>query len=292
MEEKTYTLLNGKLVLASRAAVPVADRGFRFGDGVFETIRVVKSVPYQWEFHLQRLTQSLDAVAITPPEVDWAAQAKKLLQKNRLTHGFLRIAISRGVGSRGYMPFPPEMPCHWVMEILPELPMPRKPCRLWLSKRPRIPLVCLPVNSKLAHGLNNTLALLEANAAQCDDALQLTTEGFIAETASANIFWIRDNTLFTPPLDTGCLNGSTRDAIMRLSPLPLRAAMVGISELQQADAVFITNCRVGVWPVTSIEPLGYRFNAKHALVLQLERLLHADITRYTRKHRNRWERAS
>ena len=288
MDKKTYSILNGKLVLASRAAIAVADRGFRFGDGVFETIRVEKGVPYQWELHMARLQQSLIAISITNPTQEWEMQAKKLLRKNAISSGFLRIAVSRGVGSRGYAPFPPRMPPSWVIETLPALKPPTEPYRLWLSKYPRIPLVCLPVNSKLAQGLNNTLALMEAEQAQCHEALQLTTDGYIAEAASANIFWIRQGVLYTPSLDTGCLNGTTRDAIIRLSPLPLRMEKAGIRALQGAECAFLANCRLGVWPVAALEPLGLTFSTHHRAYKQLAGLLRADMEILCQKHRKRW----
>ena len=288
MEQKTYTIVNGRLVLASRAAIPVADRGFRFGDGVFETIRIEKNVPYQWELHMARLQQGLLAIAIENPTEHWALHVKKLLKKNAMRDGFIRIAVSRGVGSRGYTPFPPAMPASWIIETLAALPHPNTGCRLWLSQYPRIPLLCLPMNNKVAQGLNNTLALLEAQQHACHEALQLTMDGTIAEAASANIFWVHQGTLFTPPLDSGCLNGTTRDAVIRLSPLPLRIERAGMAALATAEAVFLTNTRYGLWPVARLEPLGIDFSMRHRAITQLAGLIRADRVAYSTKHRKRW----
>ena len=288
MSAKTYTLLNGNLVLAARAAVPVADRGFRFGDGVFETIRIHHHVPYQWELHQQRLFEGLRSLRITPPVEDFTEALKKLLRKNNVKHGFARISISRGVGSRGYAPHPPNLPSTWVIETLPALPKPDAPIALWLSSIAKIPLQCLPMNQKLAQGVNQTLALLDAQDHGCDEALQLTTDGFICETASANIFWIREGTLFTPPLDTGCLNGTTRDAVIRLSPVAVRTQKLGIRALEKAECVFITNSRLGIHPVVTLQPLGIRYKTSHSIMRQLLGLLRDDCTAYTTKHRRFW----
>jgi branched-subunit amino acid aminotransferase/4-amino-4-deoxychorismate lyase len=288
MQQKPYSILAGKLVLAERAAIPVADRGFRFGDGLFETILIKDGVPYQWALHMDRLAGGLAALRIAAPVEDWVLHARKLLKRNGVKNGFLRIAVSRGVGSRGYAPHPPGMPATWVIETLPPSPAPEKPCQLFLSRLARIPRQCLPVNFKLAQGLNNTLALLEAQDHRCDEALQLTTDGFLCEAASANIFWIRDDVLYTPALDTGCLNGTTREAILRLSPVEIKTVKQGVGALEHAEAIFLSNCRTGIWPVAELAPMGKTFNVKHRLMRQLAGLLRADRIAYVAKHRNQW----
>ena len=83
MSEKSITCINGQFMPAGQATINVADRGFRFGDGVFETIRLVEGVPYQWEAHLARLNAGLAALRITPPNADWQAAAHQLIQKNQ-----------------------------------------------------------------------------------------------------------------------------------------------------------------------------------------------------------------
>ncbi len=289
MDKKTYSILAGKLVLANRASIPVADRGFRFGDGVFETILIKDGVPYQWDLHMERLSGGLAALRIEAPVNDWTAYAKKLLKKNNTKNGFLRIAVSRGVGSRGYTPYPPGMPTNWLIETLAPSPAPENPCHLWLSNLARIPRQCLPVNFKLAQGVNNTLALLDAHDHRCEEALQLTTEGFICEAASANVFWIKDEILFTPALDTGCLNGTTRDAILRLSPVGVKAVKQGVGTLEHAEAMFLSNCRLGVWPVAELKPMGKIFDVKHRTMRQISGLLRADQAAYFAKHRKQWK---
>lgn len=282
MDEKLFTCLNGRFVLAHRAAVSVSDRGFRFGDGVFETIRTERGVPYQWQAHMQRLAQGLSSLAITPPVEDFSPFAKALLKKNNARDGFIRLAVSRGVGSRGYAPYPPGMPAHWVMEWIPGIHSPTAPCRLWLSAVPRIPPACLPTAAKLAQGLNSTLATMEAQRAGCDEALQLSIDGLLSEAASANLFWLKGNILHTPVVETGCLVGTTREALLRLSHVPVRLVSEGLSSLQSADAVFLTNSRVGVWPVASLQPMGWAFNTTHPMHRQLLSALVED------RKRNGW----
>lgn len=277
-EPTTITCLNGSFTAASRAAVPLTDRGFRFGDGVFETVRIENGAPYQWPLHFQRLLGGLAAIGILAPEIEWEPLLRRTIARNQARDGFLRIAVSRGTGSRGYLPHPPAMPVTYAIEYIPAIAPPAAPYRLWLSEWAKIPANCLPAKFKLAQGLNSTLALQEATGHGCDEALQLNTNGMLSETASANLFWLKNGTLFTPSLDCHCLAGTTRDALLRLSPLPTRMVQSGIQALETADAVFITNTRLGIHPVASIQPLGWEYRP-HPIIPELQRLLDADRKR-------------
>lgn len=287
MTEPTTTCINGRFTLAHRAAVAAADRGFRFGDGVFATIRLVGGVPYQWELHLERLAQGMAAIGIDA-QIPWQVMVSKTIARNKAQEGFLRLAVSRGVGSRGYLPFPQNMPATYVIEYLPALPAPSAPYRLWLSRWAKIPAQCLPAQFKLAQGLNSTLALQDAAANGCDEALQLTPDGLISEAASANLFWLADGQLHTPSLDTNCLNGTTREAVLRLSPVPVHAAHAGIAALEKAEAVFLTNTRLGVHPISAIEPMGWRFPTEHPLLKGLQKALSEDRASHHKQHAALW----
>ena len=291
MDEKRFTCLNGSFVLAHRAAVAVADRGFRFGDGVFETIRVARGVPLYWDAHMERLAGGLRALRIELDITTLEPHARKLLHKNEGVEGFLRIAISRGAGSRGYAPHPPGMPASWAIEWTAQGHAAPPPATLHLSSIARIPPQCLPTGSKLAQGLNSTLAIMEAKGHHADEALQLATDGAIAEASGANIFWLKGGTLFTPTLETGCLAGITRENLLRLSPLPTRIVREGLSALNEAEAVMLTNSRVGVWPVASLDPAGLHFNVQQPVIGQLQRLLKHDQQQHILRERQRWSAA-
>lgn len=287
MSEKSITCINGQFVLADHATISVADRGFRFGDGVFETIALVDGVPYQWEAHINRLNTGLAALRITPPTVDWIGVARQLIQQNQTVEGFLRIAISRGVGSRGYMPNADIQPT-WVVEIIPATALPERPFTLWQSTITRPPLSNLPSNHKLAHGIGSTLALLEARDHGCDEALMLTHDGKISECASGNLFWIAGDKIFTPALAAACLAGTTRAAILRLSPTPIEEVVADINALTCADAAFISNTRLGVWPIASLAPSGKQFDSAHPLIREITARFDADRAAYVAANRSRW----
>ena len=287
MHEKSIICLNGQFLPSHAATIHVADRGFRFGDGVFETIRLVEGVPYQWEAHLARLSAGLEALRIAVPQVDWMDVARQLIHHNNSSTGVPRISISRGGGSRGYMPNVGIIPT-WVMDIIPAAPLPEAPLTLWASSITRPPLTSLPANHKLAHGIGSTLALMEAHDQGCDEALLLSHNAKLSECASGNLFWIAGDKIFTPALSTACLAGTTRAAILRLSPVRIEEVVSDISALTNGDAAFISNARLGVWPIARLAPNQKNFTPAHPIITELAQRLEADRAAYVAQHRAHW----
>lgn len=285
MHQSALTCLNGRFIPSSEAMLPIADRGFRFGDGVFETIRLDAGVPYQWEVHISRFEAGLAALRITPPKVDWQETARRLIKKNKTTEGYLRIAVSRGVGSLGYLP-DLGITANWAMEILPRSPREKESCTLWLSTLNRTTPQNLPAQFKLAQGIGSTLALLEARDHGADDALMLSSSGHISEAASGNIFWLKGDTFYTPPLATGCLMGTTRAAIMRL--FETKEVNAGIEDFLTAQAAFLCNVRHGIWPIASLMPQAKTFDTHNPRLLEMAAALAADRASYTTTHASQW----
>ncbi len=197
----TTIMLNNVPVGSAEAKVSVQDRGFRYGDGVFETIAVHEGVPYQFDWHMERMKRSLAAVRIAADTSLLREPCRKLLSMNGVKDGLLRLQITRGPGSRGYLPTPAEPTV--VIETLPSPVLPAKPVTLWLSGSERISAKALPAHAKLCQGLNATLARIEADEHGCFDALQLNAAGEITETSSANIFWQRGAKIYTPSAECG-----------------------------------------------------------------------------------------
>ncbi|MBX9726516.1 MAG: aminotransferase class IV, partial [Rickettsiales bacterium] len=160
------------------------------------------------------------------------------------------------------------------------------PLSLYACSITRPSLTSLPVNHKLAHGIGSTLALMQARDHGCDEALMLSHDGSISEASSGNIFWLKGDTLFTPSLSAGCLAGTTRDAILRLTHV--HEVTVGIDALHAADAVFITNARLGIWPVASLLPLEKHYNTHHPTIQRIATAFEADREAYCATHTKDW----
>jgi branched-chain amino acid aminotransferase len=270
---------NGQFLSAEMPCIHPSDRGFRYGDGVFETVRLKGGKPYQWLFHLERLEAGLKALRITLNTDLLKPTCIELIRRNHAGDGLLRIAVSRGPGGRGYLPGRESEPT-LVIETLTAPPRPAAPLTLWLSAYEKISPNALPVQVKLAQGLNSTLARLEAEAKGCDDALLLNAAGEICEMSGANIMWLARGKLFTPALACGVLNGSTRSALIRLSPWPVHEGAYTLDDLKDAEAVIACNVALGAVPIAVLAPQGFTWNSV-ALAQQLQDVLRIDMTHDT-----------
>ncbi|MAR56810.1 MAG: hypothetical protein CMM93_06475 [Rickettsiales bacterium] len=267
-----FVYANGTIGPESAAYIPVDDRGFRLGDGVFDTLPVHFGRVYQLDFHIERLRKAMHAIALPIVTIDWESAIQEVITRNAVTTGFVRITVSRGSGSLGYRPLPDIQPLI-VIEASKTLEKSEtQPLTLGLAQTRKIPLRCLPVNHKLTHGLNSMLALQEAP--DCDDMLVLNVDDTLSETATANLFWIKDTTIFTPPLTSGCLNGATRHAVMRLHAVTEKTGT--LEDIRAAEAVFITNSRLGVAPVSSLRSLK-EWADEHPLITALRQAYRQDI---------------
>lgn len=270
-----HVYFNGQLLPRQDVVIPLDDRAFRFGDGLFETIAVYNNTPYQLAIHQDRMQAGLSALLIDTP-IDLSLIATTLLSKQNLGDGFLRVMVSRGSGSKGYAPLC-DAPSVYA-ELTPRAELQHKTRSLALSSYRKIPSTMLPAGHKLnALGLNSSLALMEAQEKNVDEALQLDQNGRISEASSGNIFWIDQGTLYTPSLACDCLNGTTRDAIMRLSHLRVQQVEFPLYSLEKAKAVFITNCNWGIASVDTLKPYNWQWPSDHADIEILKDAYAADI---------------
>lgn len=253
-----YVYLNGSILSARDARVAVTDRGFRFGDGLFETVRVESGAPVFWQRHMARLRGGMMALGIEADISVLQPAAVDLLAASRLSDGLLRIAVSRGGGSRGYLPTHEEPPT-LVIEALPPRPAPEQ-LTLWLSDWKRPPADVLPAQWKLAQGLNSTLARREAEAQGCGEALMLDIRGMLCEASAANLFFFREGRWHTPALGHGALAGVVR-AVLRASAEVVEGEYP-LEELRSASEVALTNAAWGVVPVASLAPQGWEWTAR------------------------------
>jgi branched-chain amino acid aminotransferase len=253
--------VEGKIVPARQARIPVLDHAFLFGDGVFEGIRVTSVGIFRLDEHLKRLETASRAVGI---EVEGGMdRVREVIRETTRAwgprEGYLRLILSRGVGALGLDPasckepaivciaagvvsLPPEKQATGVDLITSSL---RRPAGDVLD--PRV---------KSLNYLNNVLAKREANLRGADDALVLNAQGLVAEASAANIFALTGNRLDTPPPTDGALEGITRRTVLEIASeigLEARERSLGRFDLFAADAVFFTGTRAGLVPVASLD---------------------------------------
>ena len=248
--------LNGKFVPEEQALVSVFDRAFLYGDGLFETMRVVNGKPFRWWDHMERLRKGGDFLGIKIPFGCKSLEkfAAELIAQNKMPDALMRLTVSRGIGPRGYSPKGADKPT-LVMTMHPAPNKPALPWKLHIASQ-RLPVSDKLAQFKTANKLAQVLARAEADAAGADEALLLNTDGHVVEGASSNLFWIEGKTVCTPPLTDGLLAGVTRAVTMEICQslsLSLAERAVTPEQLRRADGVFLTLSSIGVAEATALD---------------------------------------
>lgn len=251
--------LNGQFVPEAQAVVSVLDRGFLYGDGLFETLRVCHGQPFRWDDHWQRLQHGAELLKLTLPwpSAELRTRADELIRRHQLPDAVLRLQISRGPGPRGYsirQAGPPTV----VMTLHPAPVFdPHNPPRWHLATASQRVSANDPLaRAKTCNKLPWILARAEAEAQGADAALLLNTAGEVAEADCANLFWIERGAICTPPLSSGALPGVTRQLVINLcrqlnSPCEERPARP--EQLIVAEGAFLTLSTLGIVTVASID---------------------------------------
>jgi len=272
-----HVWVDGRLLPADGAHLSVFDRGFQLGDGVFETLRVRASHPTELAEHVARLRRSADGLDIAlPGDIDarLAIGIAELLAADGLDgpdgDASVRITVSRGpFRGRGLLPPDEVVAATIAIQAWPVVPASRahleRGLRLIASavrRDPASPIGALKTTSRADY----VYARLEARRAGADDALFLTTNGYLSEGTTANIFLVRlavdrVRELATPSLDCAILPGTTRSWLLawaaRVGLRPLEGRL-SREDLATADEAFLSSSVAGVLPVTRFEgrPIG------------------------------------
>jgi branched-chain amino acid aminotransferase len=244
--------LNGGFVSEEKAVVSIFDRGFLYGDGLFETIHVFNGKPFRWRQHWERLKRGANFLKIQLPFApeQLLQFAGELIAKNKMPDSLLRVALSRGVGARGYSPKNAKSPTLAMsLHSVPKINW-KNPLR-WklIASSFRIPANDPLAQFKTCNKLPQILARAEADDAGADEALLLNSDGFVAEGTSSNLFWIERETIFTPPLAAGILPGVTRAAVFEIGSrlkIPIRQKNVRLKKLAQANGIFLSLTSLGI----------------------------------------------
>jgi len=249
--------LNGQFVPEAQAVIRVNDRGFMYGDGLFETIRVVKGRPFRLAQHLERMTRGADFLKIKPPFPAKELQqfAEQLIEKNQMPEAILRITLTRGPGERGYTPQAEGRPTV-VMTLHAAIPS-ENPVQWSLMTSSFRVLATDPLSSfKTLNKLTHVMARAEAAAQGADEALLINTNGEVAETASGNIFWVYNDKVCTTPTGRGVLPGITRAVVLEICQtlgLLTNKRVIKPEALKNSEGIFITQSAFGIVPVATFD---------------------------------------
>jgi branched-chain amino acid aminotransferase len=252
--EKVF--LNGDIINAAAADVAITDSSYLYGIGLFETMRAVGDSVFRLNDHLQRLNASADALSIANSYTDEQIRQgiNELLTANKLSEARMRLQISNGPVREGgtaetnllitateFTPYPAEYYEKGVRVALTDF-----------RQNPKDPFCG---HKTTCYGPRLT-ALKNAHEKLAAEALWFTTENFLAEGSISNVFLVKNNELYTPPVQTPVLPGIARKTVLEIAEaenIPCHETPLQIADLLEADEVFLTNVIMQVLPVVAIE---------------------------------------
>lgn len=250
--------INGSLAPKEEAKVSVFDRGFLYGDGAFETIRIYDGIPFMIDEHITRLLNGLKALRFQRLPAGLKVYALKLIEANKVKNGVLRITVTRGELTSGIDPSVSKEP---TVVITAKEGIPYREETYSKGFRAIIANIRKDQYSPLcrvksANFLTHILAKGEATDAGVDDAVMLNYEGFVTEATVSNLFLLKDGTLLTPSVESGILPGITRKAVAEIAgKMGLEAEEREISpeEIYSSDEAFLTNSLMEVMPLVEVD---------------------------------------
>jgi branched-chain amino acid aminotransferase len=248
-----YINFNGELLPEDSVLLTIANRAFKYGDGLFESMRLMKGKLKFAELHAERLQKGMKALKIDGySQADsWFLREKveELARRNKIKHGRLRLTVYRDAEglytpTQNKMAYcleiqPIDEPRYFlndrglIMDVYTELPKPLN----WLS------------NIKTCNSLTYVLAGIYKQQNKLDDVFLLNQNRFLCEASSSNLFVWYQNNLYTPALSEGCVEGVMRRVVIQLAidnNIPITEAQINPEILNEADEVFLTNATKGI----------------------------------------------
>ncbi|BAO43203.1 D-amino-acid transaminase [Thiolapillus brandeum] len=248
--------LNGEFIPEDQARVSVMDRGFLFGDGVYEVIPAYAGLPFRLREHLDRLNNSLAAIRMTPPldHEQWSQILHRLLQQRGSEDQQIYLQITRGAYGKRLHAIPEQVqPTLMAMAS----PINRRDPELVARGMSVITLEDIRwqrCDIKAITLLANILAQSQAREEGADEAI-LVRDGLANEGTASNLFMVKEGLVITPPKSTHLLPGITRDLVLELAMedgIPYAEASISADELESADEIWITSSTKEVMPVTRL----------------------------------------
>jgi len=243
------------------AKVSVFDHGLLYGDGVFEGIRAYNGRVFKLKEHIDRLFYSAKAILLDIPmtHAEVMAATVATCRENNLRDGYIRLVVTRGVGTLGLNPNKCKRGSVIIIadkiQVYPKEMYENGMAIVTVATTRNLHSALNPAIKSLNY-LNNILAKIEANNAGVEEAIMLNAEGYVSECTADNLFLVKGNRLMTPPLYAGALYGITRETVMDLG----RAQGLQVSEPNLtrydvfcADECFLTGTGAEVVPITKVD---------------------------------------
>ena len=253
--------IDGEYFDKKNAKISVFDHGLLYGDGIFEGIRFYEGRVFKLKEHIQRLFISAKAILLeiemTQDEMEEAVC--ETIRKNGLTDGFVRLLVTRGVGTLGLSPFACDKSTIIIIadsiSLYPDEKYKEGLKLITCSTRRTAPAALSPSVKSLNY-LNNVMAKVEAIFADAEEGLMLNEQGFVAECTGDNIFVVRDGKIKTPPSSAGALPGITREVIFQIAEnlgVRIEESQMTRYDIYAADECFLTGTAAEVIAAVSLD---------------------------------------
>ncbi|MGG3914949.1 D-amino-acid transaminase [Rossellomorea vietnamensis] len=248
--------VNGELIDRDKAKVDIEDRGYQFGDGIYEVIRVYDGNTFTMKEHMERLYQSAEKMKLSIPyeEADFTSKLLHLIDLNGVKDGIVYLQVTRGVSVRQHH-FPSEDVVGSVVAYTKDFPVPAHQMQQGVTAKLVEDIRWLRCDIKSLNLLGNLLAKQEAASEGHFEAI-LHRGGTVTEGSSSNAFMVKNRVIYTHPVTNLILNGITRRVIEDLcskNGISFQEETFSVSELMAADEVFIASTTSEVMPVVAID---------------------------------------
>lgn len=237
---KNFVVINDQIIEETQALISIKDRAFLFGDGIFETCKISDGKIRNFQAHQNRIKLGLKTLKFFADISDLEKKSQQLIAQNHIKNGLLKINISRGSGSLGYLPTNDSQALILIQTFAPRK-LPEK-ISLGISSYQTTPQSF----GKTLNALPYVLSKIEAQEKNLFDGVLLSAKKFVAETSSANIFWVKNGKIFTPKISCGIVAGTVRQQLLKIAPIKIFEVAAKISALKNADEIFLTNAAFSV----------------------------------------------
>lgn len=249
-----FVIYKDEIVTRDKVNIDMEDRGYNFGDGIYEVIRVYNGKPYTMREHYDRFISSAEKLEMKLPYKieEFYSLTEQLIEKNHLQNGLFYIQLTRAVTPRIHL-FERNMD-GVVTAFTREIPLNRSDQQNGIAVLATDDIRWLRCDIKTLNLLGNIMTMRKAADHQCNEAI-FHRNGIVTEAAASNVFIVKGKVLYTHPPTNLILNGITRQLILQMArekQIKLCEESFTLEQLAKADEVFITNTNVEIAPVVSI----------------------------------------
>lgn len=264
--------------------ISIRDRGFQYGDGCFETVRILFKKPILWSEHLKRLKYACKTLQLSVNFDLLKSEVAQLIRVNKATNVILKIIITRGEGGRGYAPAV-QSDCTRILQLIDYVaPSTSSGARVVVCRH-RLSSNSFLGGIKHLNRLDQVLASAQIPA-DCDEGLCMDEAGYVIEGCRSNLLFAIDNKLVSPDLSKSGVEGVMLDHLIDefgVKGIAVIRRTISMSELKRADEILLCNSVFGVWPIAEILNEDWRITLKEkpftAAALEIQSKLFRNNTR-------------